>query len=402
MPSPQTPFVALIPIPPAPPPHGERGVFGWLRANLFCGPLNIALTLVCVLLILLAVPPMIKFLLLDAVWSGSDRNACLARPERPVVGACWAFVAERINFFVYGFYPIEERWRVDLFFAALAFGIGWLTWLDAPRRGLGMLYFFAVLPVISFVLLYGAPRLGLPIVETAKWGGILVTVVVAAVGIVVALPIGILLALGRRSSMPAVRLLSVIYIEFVRGVPLITVLFMASVMLPLFLPEVWSPDKLLRALIGVAMFSAAYLAEVVRAATELGATRIQPLVTRHSVPKEMGEGKLKRLQAIAVEAAKQSGRLRVPEVLPPIPLNALPKVEQGMVAHVGARSLVREVLDLGKSLALAVGPEGGFAEEEVELLQEKGFTPVFLGQRILRAETAAIALLALCTAGEGR
>lgn len=265
MPSPQTPFVAPAPIPAAPPPHGERGVFGWLRANLFCGPLNIALTLVCVLLILWAVPPMIKFLLLDAVWSGSDRNACLARPERPVVGACWAFVAERINFFVYGFYPIEERWRVDLFFAALAFGIGWLTWLDAPRRGLGMLYFFAVLPVISFVLLYGAPRLGLPIVETAKWGGILVTVVVAAVGIVVALPIGILLALGRCSSMPAVRLLSVIYIEFVRGVPLITVLFMASVMLPLFLPEVWSPDKLLRALIGVAMFSAAYLAEVVRA-----------------------------------------------------------------------------------------------------------------------------------------
>jgi general L-amino acid transport system permease protein len=261
----QTAFVAPAPIPAAPPPHGERGVFGWLRANLFCGPLNIALTLVCVVLILWAVPPMIKFLLLDAVWSGSDRNACLARPERPVVGACWAFVAERINFFVYGFYPIEERWRVDLFFAALAFGIGWLTWLDAPRRGLGMLYFFAVLPVISFVLLYGAPRLGLSIVETAKWGGILVTVVVAAVGIVVALPIGILLALGRRSSMPVVRLLSVIYIEFVRGVPLITVLFMASVMLPLFLPEVWSPDKLLRALIGVAMFSAAYLAEVVRA-----------------------------------------------------------------------------------------------------------------------------------------
>jgi general L-amino acid transport system permease protein len=265
VPSLQTAFVAPAPIPAAPPPHGERGVFGWLRANLFCGPLNIALTLVCVVLILWAVPPMIKFLLLDAVWSGSDRNACLARPERPVVGACWAFVAERINFFVYGFYPIEERWRVDLFFAALAFGIGWLTWLDAPRRGLGMLYFFAVLPVISFVLLYGAPRLGLSIVETAKWGGILVTVVVAAVGIVVALPIGILLALGRRSSMPVVRLLSVIYIEFVRGVPLITVLFMASVMLPLSLPEVWSPDKLLRALIGVAMFSAAYLAEVVRA-----------------------------------------------------------------------------------------------------------------------------------------
>lgn len=144
------------------------------------------------------------------------------------------------------------------------------------------------------------------------------------------------------------------------------------------------------------------LADVVRMATELGATRIQPLVTRHAVPKEMGEGKLKRLQAIAVEAAKQSGRLFVPEVLPPIPLREVPEVAQGLVAHVGARTLVREVLDLGKPLALAVGPEGGFAEEEVELLRERGFTPVTLGRRILRAETAALTLLALCTAGEGR
>jgi general L-amino acid transport system permease protein len=258
-------YVAPAPIAPAPPPRVATGAIGWLRTNLLSSPLNIALTILSVLLILWWVPPMVKFLLLDAVWTGIDRQACLARPEQPVIGACWAFVAERLNFFVYGFYPVEERWRVDVFFVALAFGIGWLTWLDAPRRGLGMFYFFVVLPAVSFALLYGAPRLGLPIVETAKWGGVLVTVVVAAVGIVVALPIGILLALGRRSSMPAVRLLSVIYIEFVRGVPLITVLFMASVMLPLFLPEVWSPDKLLRALIGVAMFSAAYLAEVVRA-----------------------------------------------------------------------------------------------------------------------------------------
>ncbi|WP_038046935.1 16S rRNA (uracil(1498)-N(3))-methyltransferase [Thermus caliditerrae] len=144
------------------------------------------------------------------------------------------------------------------------------------------------------------------------------------------------------------------------------------------------------------------LADVVRMATELGATRIQPLITRHAVPKAMGEGKLKRLQAIAVEAAKQSGRLRVPEVLPPIPLREVPEVAQGLVAHVGARALVREVLNLGKPLALAVGPEGGFAEEEVELLRERGFTPVTLGRRILRAETAALTLLALCTAGEGR
>jgi general L-amino acid transport system permease protein len=105
----------------------------------------------------------------------------------------------------------------------------------------------------------------LPEVSTAQWGGILVTVVVAAVGIVASLPLGILLALGRRSKMPIVRLACVTFIEFVRGVPLITVLFMASVMLPLFVPETWTPDKLLRALVGVALFSSAYMAEVVRA-----------------------------------------------------------------------------------------------------------------------------------------
>jgi 16S rRNA (uracil1498-N3)-methyltransferase len=152
----------------------------------------------------------------------------------------------------------------------------------------------------------------------------------------------------------------------------------------------------------VALLKGDKLSEVVRAATELGATRIQPLITRHSVPKEMGEGKLRRLKAVAKEAAKQSGRLRVPEVLPPIPLKAVPQVEQGLVAHVGARALVREILDLNRNLSLAVGPEGGFAEEEVALLKERGFAPVSLGRRILRAETAATALLAIVTAGEGR
>jgi general L-amino acid transport system permease protein len=180
-------------------------------------------------------------------------------------GACWAFVSERINFFTYGFYPIAERWRVDVFFVLLAFGIGWMTWLGAPRRDLGVIYFFVLMPLASIVLLLGFPALGLPRVSTTQWGGVLVTIVVAAVGIVASLPLGILLALGRRSQMPAVRLFSVIFIEFVRGVPLITVLFMASVMLPLFVPDSWSPDKLLRALVGVALFSSAYMAEVVRA-----------------------------------------------------------------------------------------------------------------------------------------
>jgi general L-amino acid transport system permease protein len=247
-----------------PPPSTRAGIIGWLRTNLFSSPANAVLTLACALFIVWAVPPLLRFVLFDAVWSGADREACLASPANPDPGACWAFVRVWFSYFVYGFYPIAERWRVDVFFAALAFGIVWLSWLSAPRRGLGALYFFIVLPVLSFVLLYGFPAIGLVAVSTTLWGGVLVTIVVASVGIVASLPIGIFLALGRRSELPAVRLFSLISIEFVRGVPLITVLFMASVMLPLFVPERFEPDKLLRALIGVALFASAYMAEVVR------------------------------------------------------------------------------------------------------------------------------------------
>ena len=248
-----------------PAPGATTGAIGWIRANLFSSPANIALTLFSAFLIYWIVPPIIDFLFLHAVWSGSDREACLPTAERPEVGACWAFVRDRFFYFIYGSYPIPERWRVDVFFAMLAVGIFWMLWLEAPRRDLGALYFFVVVPIMSYILLVGMPALGLRKVDTSLWGGVLVTIVVSWVGIVFSLPIGILLALGRRSHMPAVKLFSVIFIEFVRGVPLITVLFMASVMLPLFVPDAWSPDKLLRALIGIAMFAAAYMAEVVRA-----------------------------------------------------------------------------------------------------------------------------------------
>jgi general L-amino acid transport system permease protein len=258
-------FVRTAPAPTLPPPFASTGMIGWARANLFGTPLNAVLTVLIVLLFIWFVPPLVRFLLIDAVWTGSDREACLATAARPEVGACWAFVREHLAFFTYGFYPIDGRWRVDIFFAMLGVGMGWMLWLDAPRRGLGALYFFGIFPIVSFFLLYGLPPLGLEIVDTGRWGGFMVTVVVAAVGIVFSLPLGILLALGRRSQMPAVKIVSVAFIEFVRGVPLVTVLFMASVMLPLFLPPGWPPDKLIRALVGVALFSSAYMAEVVRA-----------------------------------------------------------------------------------------------------------------------------------------
>ena len=257
-------YLRRAPVERLAPPAARAGLFGWLRANLLSSPANIALTLVCILFIAWALPSLLQFFFIDAVWSGADREACLASPAQPHPGACWAFVRVWFSYFVYGFYPTGQRWRVDLFFLALAFGVAWLLRLSAPRRDLGALYFFVVLPVLSFLLLHGAPYIGLAVVSTALWGGILVTIVVATIGIVFSLPFGILLALGRRSDKPVVRLFAIGFIEFVRGVPLITVLFMASVMLPLFVPEQWAPDKLMRALIGVALFASAYMAEMVR------------------------------------------------------------------------------------------------------------------------------------------
>jgi general L-amino acid transport system permease protein len=278
-------YVRGEPAPALPPPFASTGWLGWCRANLFGTPFNSVLTVLTLLLLVWAVPPLVRFLVVDAVWSGSDRAACLASAAHPNVGACWAFVREHLAYFTYGSYPIDGRWRVDVFFILLAFGIGWLLWIDAPYRGLGALYFFGILPIVSFLLLYGIPSAALDVsiplgvtdwhvrwhfagrgvVDTSRWGGMLITLVVAVVGIVISMPLGILLALGRRSVMPAVKMLSVVFIEFVRGVPLITVLFMASVMLPLFVPPAWAPDKLIRALVGVALFSSAYMAEVVRA-----------------------------------------------------------------------------------------------------------------------------------------
>jgi general L-amino acid transport system permease protein len=257
-------FVRAQPVDAAPPPSLMRGPLAWVRENLFSGPLNTILTLIGLYLIYVTVPPILKFFFFDAVWTGTNRDAC--RPEvigRPV-GACWAYVIDKINYFVYGSYPASLRWRVDIFFVLLAIGVGWMLWLDAPKRIWGAIYFFAVFPVLAYILLSGSTWLGIETVPTSLWGGILVTIVVATVGIVFSLPFGIVLALGRRSKLPIIRMFSVIFIEFVRGVPLITVLFMANTMLPLFLPEGMTVDRLLRPLVGVALFASAYMAEVVR------------------------------------------------------------------------------------------------------------------------------------------
>ncbi len=358
------------------PPRRRAGGIEAIYAGLFSSIGNIVLTVVGMALIVLVVPPIIRWAFIDAVWTGENRDACLS----PEAGACWAFVKAKFWQFMYGRYPLGERWRVDLTVVLLIVGLVPMAIPRVPYKRETAIYLLGVFPLIALILLTGgdfrigpelfrlvvwlacfavgisalfiaspaaggalrmvagiAGALGVPAViaaaavgpsgdvvfgmtlmdllrwglalvsliagglaiqagrglrrllplaimlaiavavllllrtdfgllwvETPLWGGLLVTLVVAIVGIVGSMPLGIILALGRRSPLPVVRFVSIAFIEFVRGVPLITVLFMASVMLPLFLPAGVNFDKLLRALVGVTLFSAAYVAEVVR------------------------------------------------------------------------------------------------------------------------------------------
>jgi len=367
--------------PVLPPPRGNIGAVGWLRQNLFSSVTNTVLTILGIVLIVLVVPPIVKWAFIDAVWTGDGREACIV----PGAGACWAFVEAKFGQFMYGRYPVDQRWRVDATAIMLVIGIVLMAVPRIPYKRQTALYLFVVFPIVALILLSGGnfdiaawvlPTLlligclataiaamimargaspliagtvapaavgvalliflggflvtvptvaigsmtvavdtiaiavcavvalvagvlaivgsrgfpggravlaawivlaalallfvlfsldfGLLYVETPLWGGLLVTLVVALSGMGASMPLGIALALGRRSRLPVVRFVSIGFIEFVRGVPLITVLFMASVMLPLFLPPGVNFDKLLRALIGVALFEAAYMAEVVR------------------------------------------------------------------------------------------------------------------------------------------
>jgi general L-amino acid transport system permease protein len=243
--------------PSLPPPRMSVGVLGWLRGNLFSGWFNTLLTLLAIYLVWKIVPPVLDWAIFSADWAGTTRADCTGE------GACWVFVKERFSQFMYGFYPEDLRWRVDLTVWLAVIGAAPLFVPMMPRKSAYGLAFLVVYPLLAFWLLHGG-FLGLSEVQTSQWGGLMLTLVIAAVGIAGALPLGIVLALGRRSKMPAIRVICVTFIEFWRGVPLITVLFMSSVMLPLFLPEGMSFDKLLRALIGVILFQSAYIAEVVR------------------------------------------------------------------------------------------------------------------------------------------
>ena len=378
-------FIRQDLVPERPAPVKTTGFVGFLRTRLFNSPTNILITIVSVLLLWFLLVPALKFTLIDAVWTGKDRTACLPKNPGDVVGACWPFIQAKFSQFIYGFYPEPERWRVNLVFALAAILLIPLLIPRLPAKGTNAILFFVALPAVAFFLLRGGglsgfgvswtagllsgfndsigeggrklaasgeatavigpllwgigkllmllstvvrwillpltwlrdqiqasgqpvwadlaatavivsgllfwltgglravatslaifvgiavviailglDRGGLPEVDTRLWGGLLVTLVVSVVGIVASMPVGIALALGRRSTIPLIRIFSIAFIEFWRGVPLITVLFFATYMLPLFVPTGFTIDGLMRALIGIALFAGAYQAEVIR------------------------------------------------------------------------------------------------------------------------------------------
>ncbi len=231
-------------------------VLGWPRRHLFNNVPNALLTLLCLWVLWETVPPLVAWALIDPVWSGDDPQLC-----RAAAGACWAFIETKHRFILFGLYPYDEHWRPVL---ATAIFIGALVVSCYPpfwRAWLVVLW--AAVFAACGVLMWGGV-LGLTFVENSRWGGIPLTLILAVIGIVCSFPLSILLALGRRSNLPAIRALCVGFIELIRGVPLISVLFMASVMFPLFLPVGVTIDKLLRAQVGIILFTAAYLAEAVR------------------------------------------------------------------------------------------------------------------------------------------
>ena len=227
-----------------------------IRENLFATPLDTVITLVVAFVLWRAFVPVIEWMLVDATFTGTTRADCVSG------GACWVFVKARFGQFMYGLYPPAERWRVDLGGAILVVSVAALSWKALPWRRAFAVAALIVLPPLGVWLLSGG--FGLPYVETREWGGLMLTIFISIYAGLIAIPLGILLALGRQSQLPVIRMISVIFIEFWRGVPIVAVIFLASILLPLIMPSGVGVDRLARAVIGLGLVIAAYMAEAVR------------------------------------------------------------------------------------------------------------------------------------------
>jgi general L-amino acid transport system permease protein len=248
-------FVKPTPADDLKPPRASVGILGWIRSNLFNGFLNSLLTLGTLFLLWITVPPFIRWAFIDSAWDTTGA-AC-----REVSGACWSIIATNFRFIIFGFYPYSLQWRplvaMLILFSLLFYSRNRKHW----NKYLG--YGWIVGLLVMGLLMKGG-LFGLKSVESTMWGGLPLTLLLAVFGLTAAYPLGVMLALGRQSKLPAIKLLCVVYIELIRGVPLISLLFMGSIIFPLFLPEGITINKILRAQVAIILFTSAYIAEVVR------------------------------------------------------------------------------------------------------------------------------------------
>jgi len=321
--------VVFAPIDSRPPPVAAQGTLAWIRRNFFDGWLNTLATLVTAAMLLWLVPPFFGWSVLNAVFA-PDNAACRAAHDH---GACWGVIAEKGRLILFGRYPFEEQWRP---LAACAILIAllvasclrpfWKPWL-APL--------WLIVLAVCYVLMRGGV-LGLTPVETSRWGGFPLTLALSVVSLAVAFPLAILVALGRTSKLPAIRAVCVLYVELIRGVPLISVLFMASFMFPLFMPQGTTIDVLLRVLVGMTLFAAAYLAEVVRGGLQ-------------ALPK----GQVEAAQALGLTYWQTTRKIVLPQALRLV----VPAIVNSFISTFKDTSLVTIVslYDLTGALQLALG-----------------------------------------------
>jgi general L-amino acid transport system permease protein len=237
------------------PPVTSVGILGWVRANLFSNPLNSILTLLTLFFLWKTVPPLFRWAFIDSAWNTTGA-AC-----RQVDGACWSIIWTNLRFIIFGFYPYDLQWR-PLVAIFILFGL--LFYSRDRNHWKKPLAYGWLVGLFAMGLLMKGGLFGLTSVESTKWGGLPLTLLLAVFGLTAAYPLGVVLALGRRSRMPAMKLLSILYIELIRGVPLISLLFMSSIIFPLFLPEGVNIHNIVRAQVAIILFTAAYIAEVVR------------------------------------------------------------------------------------------------------------------------------------------
>jgi general L-amino acid transport system permease protein len=237
------------------PPVINVGFIGWIRANLFNSPFNSLLTIVTLFLLYKVVPPLVEWAFIDSVWFAGG-SVC-----RESSGACWSVVTTNVRFIIFGFFPYNAQWRPLL---AMLILFGLLYYSRDRRHWKKHLLYAWIVGLVSMGVLMRGGILGLQSVDTTKWGGLPLTLLLSVFGLTAAYPLGVILALGRQSQMRGIKILCVVYIELIRGVPLISLLFMGSIIFPLFLPEGVTINNILRAQVAIILFTAAYIAEVVR------------------------------------------------------------------------------------------------------------------------------------------